>query len=110
MSALPPKADIGTRSRNVRFVPKADITHSLDYLVGAGKHRRRNCEAQFLCGFKIDRQLVLGRRLHWKVTRLLALEDTIDIASRLPELVNVVRPIRDQAAGSDEKAIKVDSR
>ena len=25
MSALPPKADIGTRSPNVRFVPKADI-------------------------------------------------------------------------------------
>jgi len=26
MSALPPKADIGTQSRNVRFVPKADIS------------------------------------------------------------------------------------
>src|SRR5262249_62408473 len=25
MSALPPKADIGTQERNVRFVPKADI-------------------------------------------------------------------------------------
>jgi hypothetical protein len=25
MSALPPKADIGTEPRNVRFVPKADI-------------------------------------------------------------------------------------
>jgi len=25
MSALPPKADIGTRPRNVRFVPTADI-------------------------------------------------------------------------------------
>jgi hypothetical protein len=25
MSALPPKADIGTQSRNVRLVPKADI-------------------------------------------------------------------------------------
>jgi hypothetical protein len=25
MSALPPKADIGTELRNVRFVPKADI-------------------------------------------------------------------------------------
>ena len=24
MSAIPPKADIGTQSRNVRFVPKAD--------------------------------------------------------------------------------------
>jgi len=27
MSALPPKADIGTQLRNVRFVPKADILH-----------------------------------------------------------------------------------
>jgi len=25
MSALPPKADIGTQSWNVRFVPKADM-------------------------------------------------------------------------------------
>ena len=25
MSALPPKADIGTQLRDVRFVPKADI-------------------------------------------------------------------------------------
>src|SRR6516165_3075362 len=33
MSALPPKADIGTRSRDVRFVPKADILH-------CGKERR----------------------------------------------------------------------
>src|SRR5262249_54848675 len=28
MSALPPKADIGTQSLNVRFVPKADIRRS----------------------------------------------------------------------------------
>ena len=56
----------------------------------------RNGEAKFLSGFKIDHQLVLGRRLHWKVTRLLALEDAVDIASRSPELVNVVGPIRDQ--------------
>ena len=27
MSALPPKADIGTQPRNVRFVPQADILH-----------------------------------------------------------------------------------
>ena len=30
-----------------------------------------------LAVFKIDHQLVLGRRLHWKVTRFLALEDAI---------------------------------
>jgi hypothetical protein len=28
MSALPPKADIETRSRDVRFVPQADILRS----------------------------------------------------------------------------------
>jgi hypothetical protein len=33
MSALPPKADIGTQSRNVRYVPRADILR-------CGKKRR----------------------------------------------------------------------
>ena len=33
MSALPPKAEIGTQPRNVRFVPKADIMR-------CGKERR----------------------------------------------------------------------
>jgi hypothetical protein len=33
MSALPPKADIGTQPRDVRFVPKADILR-------CGKERR----------------------------------------------------------------------
>jgi hypothetical protein len=31
MSALPPKADIGTQSWNVRFVPKADIQTTVGY-------------------------------------------------------------------------------
>jgi hypothetical protein len=36
MSALPPKADIGTQSWNVRFVPLADIpSRATDYTVGA---------------------------------------------------------------------------
>jgi len=35
MSALPPKADIGTQPRDVRFVPKADICLTLlDHPVG----------------------------------------------------------------------------
>jgi len=40
MSALPPKADIGTQPLNVRFVPKADILRCgkkrrlFDHLVG----------------------------------------------------------------------------
>ena len=41
MSALPPKADIGTQTRDVRFVPQADILRRtkivpfVDHLVGA---------------------------------------------------------------------------
>jgi hypothetical protein len=38
MSALPPKADIGTQSWNVRFVPKVDIctaANSLQSRIGA---------------------------------------------------------------------------
>jgi hypothetical protein len=35
MSALPPKADIGTQSKNVRFVPKADIPPFQSIVVGA---------------------------------------------------------------------------
>ena len=35
MSALPPKADIGQRGGNVRFVPEADIHQLFDYMIGA---------------------------------------------------------------------------
>jgi hypothetical protein len=34
MSALPPKADIENQSRDVRFVPKADIPHLLTKQLG----------------------------------------------------------------------------
>ena len=44
-------------------------------------------EAERLGGLEIDHQLVLGRRLHRQVGRLLALEDAIDVAGRAPVLV-----------------------
>ena len=52
--------------------------------------------------------LVLGRRLHRQVGRLLALEDAIDVAGGAPVLVDRIRPIGDQAAGGDEEAFEVD--
>jgi hypothetical protein len=42
MSALPPKADIRQHDLDVRFVPKADIAHLLDYLVSPSKERFTN--------------------------------------------------------------------
>jgi hypothetical protein len=42
MSASLPKADIGGRELNVRFVPKADIGVSFDDFVGTGRYWGRN--------------------------------------------------------------------
>ena len=46
---------------------RTSIARLFDHLIGAGKQRRRNSEADRLCGFDVDGKLVLGRRLHWKV-------------------------------------------
>jgi hypothetical protein len=44
MFALPPKADIGTQSRNVRFVPKTDIGLPTDHLAVTAERRNAHRE------------------------------------------------------------------
>src|SRR6266446_6346427 len=43
-------------------------------------------------------QLVLCRRLHRQVARLLTFEDAVNVTSRAAERIDVIRPIGDQAA------------
>jgi hypothetical protein len=81
---------------------------SFNHFVGAGEERGRHAEAKRFRCLEIDRQLVLGRRLHRKVRRLLALEDAIDVAGCPPVLVDVIRPLGDQAAAGDVVAVGVD--
>src|SRR5262245_33762858 len=109
VSALPPKADPCSAQAHVRFGPIADIVLvSFDDLVGAAKYRRRHRKAERLGGFEIDYQLVLGRRLHRQVGRLLALENAVDIAGRLPVLVEQIGTVGDEATGCDVLAGGVD--
>jgi len=66
MSALPPKADIGTQPLDVRFVPKADIGRSLfDHLVGGGDQRLWDHQTKRLRGLEIDHKLELGWLFDW---------------------------------------------
>jgi hypothetical protein len=55
-----------------------------------------------------DNLVVLGRRLHRKVARFLALEDAIDVAGREQVRIDRVETVGDQAAASDEVARRVD--
>src|SRR6516165_2068662 len=83
-SALPPKADIGTQSRNVRFVPKAAVSNRskkalFDHLVGAGEQRGRHSEAEGVGALEVDDQFELRGKLNRQVTRSGALEDFVDV-------------------------------
>src|SRR5262245_60110732 len=60
-----------------------------------GRHR----DAQSLRCLEIDHQLILGRRLHRQVGRLLAFEDTSDVSRGSPVLVEEIRPLGDQSPG-----------
>src|SRR5262245_29055743 len=102
-SGLPPKADLNPSSRHVAQVPEPAVSNRsrtaslLDHLVGAGDQRRWHLQTERLCSLKIDHQLVFGRRLHRKVSRLLALENAIDVTGAEPTQLEDVRPVGNQA-------------
>jgi hypothetical protein len=60
MSALPPKADIEPRLRDVRFVPKADNSALrqrlalFDHLLDSRKRRRRDRQTEHFRSFEIN--------------------------------------------------------
>jgi hypothetical protein len=76
-------------------------------LISPREQRGRHIKPEGLRGPQVQHQFVLGRRLHWEVGGLVAFEDAIDVAGRAPVRVDQIRPIGDQAAASNVKAVAV---
>jgi hypothetical protein len=51
--------------------PRNELATSFDHLVGTHQRRRREREAERLCGFEIDHQFDLGGPLNRQISRLL---------------------------------------
>ena len=79
----------------------------LDHLVGAGEEGLGHFEAESLGGFQIDHQLDLGGRLNWKIGRLLALQDAINVTCRVPDRIDPIRTVGHQATEGDGETIAV---
>jgi Carbon starvation protein CstA len=87
---------------------RQDDSCSLDHLVGNREHARRDGESERLGSFQVDYQLVLGRRLYRKVSRLLALEDAVDVTGSAAALIEEIGPIGNETTGGRVKAGVVD--
>ena len=75
---------------------------SLNNFIGAREQRRRHLQAQRICDFAVDNERKLGRLLHRQIPWLRTPKDAINIRGRLPELLNEVEPIINQAAVANE--------
>src|SRR6516225_1247807 len=105
MSALPPKADIGTQPWNVRFVPEADIprcgrnwrysiTSSARASTAGGMVRPSTFAV-----FRLTTSSYLLGRVHRYLGRVLVVQDAMNVVLRALEKIDDVRSVRDQPAG-----------
>jgi hypothetical protein len=70
----------------------------LNDLISPREQRGRHIEPEGLRGFQVDYQLVFGRQLDRKISRLCAIEDPVHVLSCAAVRLSDVRTIADQSA------------
>ena len=72
---------------------------SLDQLGRAGEQLRRNRQADFLSGLKVDDEIELHRLFDRKVGRFCSLENPVHVLCYAPVAVRDVRPVVHEPTG-----------
>src|SRR6476620_7596293 len=78
------------------------LAHLFDHLIGAGEQHRRHINAEHLGSLEVNHQFILGRHLHWQVSRLFPFEDAGNIFGSPPVLVPSIDAVGCQSATGDE--------
>ena len=101
MSALPPKADMCGATRDVRFVPIADIA-LFDHLVGERDERRRDFEAEALAALRLITKSNLAACMTGRSAGLSPFRNCGGVDTSLAIRIGYARPIAHQAACDNE--------
>ena len=94
MSVMWRIADLSRTYCDFRFVLQQQKWPALfDDLIGALLQKQRHVESKRLSGFEVNHELLFGRRLHRKFTRVRSAQNAIDIGNRSAKNVREVRSI-----------------
>src|SRR5262249_211287 len=85
-------------------------TPSFNHLVGDGNQFVWNLEAERFGRFEVDHHLVFGGSLHGQISRLVAIQNAINVDCGAPELVEKIWPVRTQPTGGNEEPRRIDRR